>query len=143
MKAINWLLEHGADLHTKGQGRFGDPVQQAAIFHEKSLETLRLLVEKEADVHTKNGTFGHALQAAALRGSQKAVLLLIRKGANVNGTGGRYYTALHAAAAAGNEKIVRMLTTTWSRRKSERRETLHYIASGLCFRPTFHSRTAS
>ena len=99
LKAINWLLEHGADLHTKGQGRYGDPVQHAAISHEKSLETLRLLVGKGADVHTKNGTFGRALQAAALRGSKEAVLLLIRKVADANGTGGRYYTALQAAAA--------------------------------------------
>ena len=100
VKAINWLLEHGADLHTKGQGRYRDPVQHAAISHEKSLETLRLLVVKGADAHTKDGTFGRALQATTLRGSKKVVLLLIRKGADVNGIGGRYYTALQAAAAA-------------------------------------------
>ena len=109
VKAVEWLLDNGADLHTKRQGRYGDPLQHAAIAHNKSFETLRLLTQKGAEIHTKSGTFGQALQAAALRGSKKAVSLLLRKGAKVNETGGRYHNALQAAAAAGNEKIVRIL----------------------------------
>jgi len=108
-ETIRWLLDHGANLSISGKGRYGHPLQSAAINANRSLETMRLLVKHGADVRAQGGRFRYALQAAALRGSPKSILLLIRMGADVNAKGGRHHTALQAACAAGNEKVVKLL----------------------------------
>ena len=109
LETIQWLLDHDANLDMEDTGRYGQPLQSAAISTTNSLVMMRLFFRNGANVHAKGGAFGYALQGAALRRSLKAVLLLIRKGADVNAKGGRYHTALQASCAAGNEKITRML----------------------------------
>lgn len=108
-ETIQWLLDHGAYLNGSEKGRYGYPLQTAAINADTNLDTMRLLLKNGEDVRAKGGRFRYALQAAALKGSPNSVLLVIRKGADVNAKGGRHHTALQAACAAGNEKVVKLL----------------------------------
>jgi hypothetical protein len=71
--------------------------------------TVRLLLEKEADVNAQGGFYGNALQAASRIGNEKIVQLLLEKGADVNAQGGRDGNALYAASSQGYKKIVKFL----------------------------------
>jgi ankyrin repeat protein len=67
------------------------------------------LLAKGADVNTKGGYYGNALQAASVRGHLEAVDLLLEKGADVNVQGGYYGNALQAASAHGHLEGVKLL----------------------------------
>jgi ankyrin repeat protein len=71
--------------------------------------TVRLMLEKGADVNAQRGDFGNALQTAANKGNEGILRLLLEKGAHVNAQGGNYGSALQAAAYNGNEGIMRLL----------------------------------
>jgi hypothetical protein len=73
--------------------------------------TVRLLLDRGADVNAQGGYYGNALQAAAQRsGNEATVRLLLDRGADVNAQGGCYGNALQAAAErSGNEATVRLL----------------------------------
>ena len=62
---------------------------------------VRLLLEKEAAVDTKNGERRTALHKAARNGHESVVQLLLEKEAAVNGRNQRGWTALHYAALGG------------------------------------------
>ena len=68
-----------------------------------------LISESGADVNTKGGRYGSALQAASNRGHEKVVSLLLSEGANINAKGGRYGDALQAASHGGHRNIVELL----------------------------------
>lgn len=74
-----------------------------------SVESVRALLERGANVNAQGGEYGNALQAASAQGHKKVVQLLLEKGANVNAQGGRYGNALQAAAGRGHEKIAQLL----------------------------------
>ncbi|KAJ4286967.1 hypothetical protein N0V90_012847 [Kalmusia sp. IMI 367209] len=71
--------------------------------------TVRLLLERGANVHARGGYYGNALQAASVRGHEAIVKQLIQNSANVNAQGGQYGNALQAASAKGHEAIVKLL----------------------------------
>ncbi|EOA85575.1 uncharacterized protein SETTUDRAFT_169699, partial [Exserohilum turcica Et28A] len=64
--------------------------------------TVKLLLDKGADVHAGRGRYGNALQAASARGHEAV-------GADVNAQGGGYSNALQAASARGYEAVVKLL----------------------------------
>ncbi|KAI9878518.1 MAG: hypothetical protein M1830_000699 [Pleopsidium flavum] len=76
------------------------------------LSSARRLINEGADVNAQGGSYGNALQAAALRSNETIYRLLLEAGADVNAQGGLYCTALQAAAYEDNEPICRLLLET-------------------------------
>ena len=73
------------------------------------IESVRLLLEKGADVNAQGGFYGNALQAASYGGHDQLVQRLLEKGADVNAQGGWYGNALQAASYRGHDQLVQRL----------------------------------
>jgi serine/threonine-protein phosphatase 6 regulatory ankyrin repeat subunit A len=72
-----------------------------------------LLLEKGADIATKDTYQQTALHLAAREGHEAVVRLLIEKGAEVAAKDVKNkWTALHWAAGGGHEAVVRLLQST-------------------------------
>lgn len=120
---VELLLEHDADVNAQG-GRYGNALQAAcqsrALRHhvygiryhdshakEERLscaqDTVKLLLDRGANIHAQGGKYETALQAACFSGSENLVQLLIDHGADVHTQGGIYGTALQAAATASSQ----------------------------------------
>ena len=69
---------------------------------------VELLLNKDADVNTKEGDYGNALQAASQEGHSAIVKLLLSKGADVNARGD-YGNALQAASQGGHLATIELL----------------------------------
>lgn len=77
---------------------------------EGLLKSVKLLLEKGADVNAQGGYFGNALQAASYIGSKEVVRLLLAKGADVNAQGGNYGNALTTATyVPDNDEVIHSL----------------------------------
>lgn len=107
-ETVEWLLEHGADLHLIA-GPFGSVLQAAACSCGQSLKITRLLLNHGAEVDNVGGRYTTALQAASAGGHARTVKLLLNHGADPNIKGGKYGTALQAACIAKNTALVRLL----------------------------------
>lgn len=138
-RAVRYLLDHGAEINSKG-GFYGNALRAAIVRrHEKVVQILldggvdvnaheahhsspliaasnlgwdkivRALLEKGADVNKRGEVYGGPLQAAAFRGHSRTLQVLLDYGADVDAQGGLYGNALQAASANGHEKIVQML----------------------------------
>jgi ankyrin repeat protein len=70
----------------------------AAACHTAGANTLRILLEKGADVNWQGGKYGCALQAATVNYRLENVKLLLKYGADVHAQCGHYGNALTAAA---------------------------------------------
>jgi ankyrin repeat protein len=79
-----------------------------ACFHT-NLDTIKILLNKKAEINAQGGHLGNALQVASYRGHEPVVKLLLKSGANVNAQGGEYGCALHAASFGGYEPVVKLL----------------------------------
>ncbi|KAH8797997.1 ankyrin repeat-containing domain protein [Flagelloscypha sp. PMI_526] len=77
--------------------------------NEDSLDVVKFLVRKGADVNIQGGQYGSALQAAVTVGDLDMVKFLVENGADVNNAGGYYGSALQAAAANGTLEMVKFL----------------------------------
>ncbi|KAJ3884830.1 ankyrin repeat-containing domain protein [Lentinula edodes] len=88
-------------------GKYGNALHAASFSGHKA--TVKLLLERGADVNVQGGKYGNALQAASHAGDEAVVKLLLEEGANVNAQGGEYGSALQAAAYRENEAIVKLL----------------------------------
>ena len=124
VEVIQLLLDKGADANTHG-GKFGTALQAAAAVYKsefviwepdngvaafnRKVETIRLLLDKGADINARGGEYGTALQAAAYRGKVELIHLFLDKGANVNAQGGEYGTALQAAAASSGDSMIEII----------------------------------
>ncbi|KAJ7855142.1 ankyrin repeat-containing domain protein [Mycena olivaceomarginata] len=73
------------------------------------VNTVRVLLEKGAEVNATSGIYGSALQVASYRGDIESVRLLIEHGAEVNAADREYGTALQAVSRGGNVEIFRLL----------------------------------
>ncbi|KAJ6530036.1 ankyrin repeat-containing domain protein [Mycena vulgaris] len=105
---INLLVEHGANLARILWQEDVDNALVAASIRGYQ-DTVRLLIEKGADVNAPDKKYGSALQAASYHGYKGITRLLIEKGADVNQQGGLHGSALGAAADQGHKSIVRLL----------------------------------
>jgi len=73
------------------------------------VKTVKLLLEKGADVNTKSDDGGTALMSAAKRGYMEIIKLLLDKGADINAKDTDGTTALMLAAVKGQTKVVQLL----------------------------------
>jgi len=109
---VSCLLATGSDL-SMGEGNGFTSLFWATLFGHES--TVRLLLEKGANVNAKIGANGGTtLHVAAIQGHEEIVSLLLKSGANVNAeiTGlfeDKSHTALDMARANRHEAIVRVL----------------------------------
>ncbi|KAK4059302.1 hypothetical protein Trihar35433_11055 [Trichoderma harzianum] len=71
--------------------------------------SVRLLLDKNANVHYQFGQYRTALNAATHNGHDKIVQMLLEKNAGINIRTKIYFNALHAASSRGYDKIVRIL----------------------------------
>jgi len=99
------LVLAGADPHAKTRG--GMSALMSAAYNGQ-VDTVRLLIEKGADVNAMAGGFT-VLGAAVFSGKPDIVQMLIRAGADPNRAGRGGQTPLAAAQAAKNEAIVQLL----------------------------------
>jgi ankyrin repeat protein len=102
---VRLLLWKGASIATTTYG-------WTALHHaaDKGHEAVvRSLLERGADVATKNNYGCTALHRAACHGHEAVVLLLLEKGGAVAAKTALLWTALHLAAYKGHERVVRLL----------------------------------
>ena len=85
-------------------GTLGSPLQAAAA--AGSVESVRSLLQRGAEIDGQGGTYGTALQAAVAHGVLEVVLFLVESGADVNVRGG-YYGSAMKAAEAGESSVMR------------------------------------
>jgi ankyrin repeat protein len=104
--AVAALLQGGADLNMKDRRGGATPLMNAAAFG--SIETMRLLIDKGADVNGRSAGNATALMWAAT--DLEKVRLLVEKGADVNAVSELGHTPLILAAMSDrSSEIVRLL----------------------------------
>ncbi len=77
--------------------------------HEGTVEIVKMLIERGADINGKNAGGVTPLMLATMRGDKELVSLLIDKGADVNAKSSSNWTALFIAASHGYTEIAKML----------------------------------
>jgi ankyrin repeat protein len=103
---VSQLLRDGADVNMKDRRGGATPLMNAAAFG--SVETMRLLIDKGADVQARSAGNATALMWAAT--DRAKVALLVEKGADVNATSELGHTPLMLAAMSDNSSaVVRLL----------------------------------
>ncbi|KAJ9360367.1 hypothetical protein DTO027B9_1351 [Paecilomyces variotii] len=107
------LLSRGAEIDKNWtinwfpRTNYGSCLQ---VFSERGhLETVRFLVDHNADIEDTGGDNGNALQVACYAGNIDIVQFLLDKGANVRAPGKNVGNALQAASAKGNIDLVKLL----------------------------------
>ncbi|KAJ7863215.1 ankyrin repeat-containing domain protein [Mycena leptocephala] len=125
LETVRFLLDRGADVNLKGgnmavhwqpppvvaswrPGEYGSALAAAAASYSGKLETVRLLLDRGADVNLKGGKYGSALAAVSYWGHLEIVRLLLDRGADVNLKGGEYGSALAAASSCGKLETIHL-----------------------------------
>ena len=72
-------------------------------------KSVRILLDKGADVNALGGAGTTALLEASYAGHDQVVQILLERGADVNASGGRYSNVLQAASYKGHDQMVQML----------------------------------
>lgn len=108
------LLENGADPNLRSTDVFRDPPLMYALNDKESLEMVRLLVDKGADVNAWNGTGkSNALMKAITLGESEIVRVLLEAGADVSAKNGKGANAVLRARASRDLDIQRMVRERW------------------------------
>lgn len=105
---IELLLDRKANIDELSPGKHND-FALAAAASNKEVSTVKLLLDRGADVKLQGGYYGSALQAAAYNEDQSIIKLLLDRGADVNVKGGRFGSALQAAAFRCTKSTVQLL----------------------------------
>jgi ankyrin repeat protein len=116
-RAVQWLLDNGADLDRRG-GAGRTPLHWACMTGRDD-SIARLLVERGANVNAEDARERRtALHLAVTREEKELTELLLNKGANVSARTGRIvvhdgfdegWTPLHSACEAGDKAIIELL----------------------------------
>jgi len=102
-EAIKQQLLAGKDINAKEPAGGSTPLIVAATYGQ--IEAVRLLIEKGADINTKNNNGSTALHAAAFLAHPEIVKLLLDKGADVNARNNRGETAIYIATLEWNPEL--------------------------------------
>ncbi|KAJ8067219.1 hypothetical protein OCU04_004583 [Sclerotinia nivalis] len=105
------LLENGADPNWKA-GSDHQPILNIAVLGRGSVELVKLLLDKGADINIMNEsskTRLSAISAAALYGLTEVVKYLAERKADVNLAGSKGRTPIYFAARANHPEIIQIL----------------------------------
>jgi ankyrin repeat protein len=107
-KAVETLLERGADVHTRAKnGTNNQPLHAATA--GRNVEVVRLLVARGADVNARQEGGWTALHSAAQSGDVEMARLLIAAGAEVGARASNNQNALDLALTKGHQAMVNLL----------------------------------
>lgn len=106
LEKVEELINRGADINFKDEFDF-TPLFWA-VFFEKNIDIVRLLIEKNADLNVQNKE-GTPLILAVKNGNTDTALLLIEKNANFNIQDNDGYDALYWAIHFNEKKVLREL----------------------------------
>ncbi|KAJ3078130.1 hypothetical protein HK102_004717 [Quaeritorhiza haematococci] len=95
VEICEWLLQNGADVHSKTNDRF-TPLHQAALHN--ATDVCELLLKKRTDLHAKDNNGYTPLHRAVVSNATDVCDLLLRKGADPNVKDNSGDTPLHKAA---------------------------------------------
>jgi ankyrin repeat protein len=101
------LIEHGANVNAVS--KMGRTPLIIAAGHDGASETVRLLLEKGADVRAKDSFDVTSLHTAAGAGDLEIVRMLLDKGLDVNSTNKAGHTPLWMAVTSDNLALVKLL----------------------------------
>lgn len=107
---VRFLIDHGADVSAINGQRQWTPLHYCSQFlTERTLETIKILVENGADINSRTDNNATALHIAAQKGDVHVIGYLIDHGALVDARtdGGR--NPLFQATATGHVEAVRLL----------------------------------
>ena len=93
---VKTLLEHGADVNAKSENLKRTTPLLVAASYPGSVEVLKLLLSKGADLHAKDGLSMHALGRAAVSADVSVVRFLVESGIDPNEEGYGIQTRLYA-----------------------------------------------
>ena len=118
---VNEILgTFGYDIAKANSSRSNTPLHWAA--RGNALETVRLLVERGADIHVKDDIGGTPLHYAAGWNALQVVRYLVERGVDIHANNDRGWTPLHHAADENALEVVRFLV--------ERGASIHVQTSG-------------
>ncbi len=107
VKAVETLLEAGADVNVRQETYQGTPLQYAA--NEGHAEVAKILLKGKAKIDAVD-TFGRTpLMWAAMAGKKDVAEVLLSKDADVNAKTGTGWTALEYARKRGHKAIAELL----------------------------------
>ncbi len=104
---IALLLDKGAQINSTDDGN-GNTVLHNAVVHAKTA-SVKMLLKKEANVHSKNFIGKTPLQEAILAVRTQAASLLLDAGADIDSKNYSNTTILHSASSMGNAELVEFL----------------------------------
>lgn len=109
-KSFYELLENSfKNINEKDEEKKGETVLHHAV-EISDRKTVKLLIEKGADINARNKKGYTPLHCAVFARSLENVKVLIRGEAEINARNGKRNTALHYASLMGYEETVRTLT---------------------------------
>lgn len=108
-EVVKFLLNHGAELHSKFSFSEWEPLTNFNFLRwaaEEGLENIvKFLVQEGANVYEKDRSGRTLLELAVLGGNERIVEYLLDFGVDANEIDVHGGTALHAAAKQKNEKV--------------------------------------
>ncbi len=104
---VKSMIEGNKDLLESKIDNYFSPLNFASI--EGKTDIVEYLVEKDADINTKDREGSIPLQNAAVKGYLDIAKILVEKGSDVNYKDNNDVTPLHFACMSGNFKLVKFL----------------------------------
>lgn len=111
-KAVRFLLDRGANIAAGTNSSHGTALHLAGAYRiseQAPLSLVKLLIERGADIKSRNFSGETPLHTAAFRGSASVVQLLLDLGADLEAKDDHAQTALHKAAQQTREDVVGVL----------------------------------